>query len=173
MTVFNYNDLFVGSKNHLVTKGLFYDTYEPWRGNSEEYCKAYFERKNADKDGWEGIVIEDLYFQYCKVDPSEYTFAVEVFGSMKTWERISKSPILNTVLTDWRNEIAQYHKASALKSIIREAKDGKSKFSAAKWLYENGFIKEKPSKKQKENPEHEEDMDRVLKVLKGGKDATT
>jgi len=89
-------------------------------------------------------------------DPTEYTFALEVFKSWGLYNRIKKdSAIFRAYLADWQSELEVRLRSKALKDII-----GKSEKSseASKYLFEGKYKKqlEDYSKDKKKNKEKDE-----------------
>jgi len=76
--------------------------------------------------------------QYAVDDPTEYSFAVEVFGDMAFWLNLRDKYPIKDCIEDWETEAEVARKSKAL-GLIREAtRDPKTSFPAAKWLIEHG-----------------------------------
>jgi hypothetical protein len=116
--------------------------------------------------------LRDLYLNLTLEDPTEYYFATEVFNTWDFWENLSSSAVIRPVVDKWRTENMIRQKSLAVKQLKMEATMGKSKATAAKWLFDNGFTAPKPKKKEAEkvnkkiDSSTERDMERLgLKVI--------
>lgn len=88
------------------------------------------------EDGYEGThSLRKLYMQYCVEDPTEVTFAEQVFGDVHYWLIIREQKFIEDALKQYRREADVRRKALAFKSIVKEVKsNGRSAFTAAKFL---------------------------------------
>jgi len=86
--------------------------------------------------------LKKLYISYS--DPSEYDFAMEVFGSFECWDKMRTG--MNKFSTDiypsWRKEFEQRMLSQHLKSIVNVAVDDthKQKLEATKYLIDKGVF---------------------------------
>lgn len=85
-----------------------------------------------------------IYRKYCDDDPTEFTFAMEVWGSWEHWARICTTNEIKPYIDEWREENKQRQKAKTVKAMFDSMHKGS--YQAAKFLYDNGFIEEKPKK---------------------------
>jgi hypothetical protein len=86
--------------------------------------------------------LRTLYVNMCTDDPSEYVFAVTVFGDVQFWERLKKAPWMPAYVEAWKHESEIKRKSMAFDTIMKEVKeDGKSSFQAAKYLIEEPWRK--------------------------------
>jgi len=70
-------------------------------------------------------------------DPSEVTFAEEVFGDLFFWQSLTEASFFKKHIEEWRLLASTVRKKEAFKAIINEVKtNGKSSFTAAKYLIE-------------------------------------
>ena len=87
-------------------------------------------------------------------DPTEYQFAMHVFGSWKCWEKITGSKLIMGYVQGWRDELEVKLRSKAVKSLIDTANhDGAKGTTAAKYIAEKGWVKRKagaPSNAEKE-----------------------
>jgi hypothetical protein len=107
-----------------------------------------FTLKDKDYITHDGRYLFSLRRLYMDVyaDPTEYSFAMGLFGSWRHWQKFQKC--LGNYLQDWRDELEIKVKSTALKSISE-----KSDFNSLKYLADKGWDKPsagKPSKKQVE-----------------------
>jgi len=83
----------------------------------------------------------DLYRKYCKADPTEYAFAIAVFGEWTIWADLAKEKRIKPFVDRLREEVQIIVKSEALLAITSEmVNNGKSAFSAAKLLLEKNII---------------------------------
>ena len=140
--------------NRPMSRGLFKDV------SPSEYNIMYLE-KGAETDL---PVLEDLYYIHTESDPTEYTFAKEVFGSWEFWERLSSSNDIKEVVEKWRKENMIRFKSNVVKSIAKEGQSGRSKFAALKFLYSENFL---PATAKEVKEIKNEVKTRVSKDIKG------
>ena len=90
-----------------------------------------------NKNGKDGkINLFNLYMAHAVDDPSEVTFAEEVFGDLYFWQCLAES-WFKPHLEEWRHLAAIKRKQGAFKAIINEVKtNGRSAFTAAKYPIE-------------------------------------
>lgn len=82
-------------------------------------------------------LLRELYLQ--SEDITEYTFAMEHFGSMKDWHSYVSKHLED--VTDWRKELELKLKGEAYKVIIQEARGGgKNALQAARVLITKGIL---------------------------------
>jgi hypothetical protein len=91
-----------------------------------------------DKNGKDGkVCLYKLYIAHSVDDPSEVTFADEVFGDLYFWQCLTEANWFQRHIQEWRLIAATIRKREAFKSIINEVRtNGKSSFTAAKYLIE-------------------------------------
>lgn len=97
------------------------------------------------RDGKEGYLnFSELFLSMTKSDPTEYTFALDVFGSYDHWLAICANKTILPYIERLRKEREVLVKSEALRKIISEANDPKSKnhYAAAKYVLEKGWEKE-------------------------------
>lgn len=90
-----------------------------------------------------------VYMAYS--DPSEYKFAMEVFGSDRHWKLLTGLKFFQPLVAEWRESLQAKLQAEAVDTIRAISKsDSKSALQAAKWLAEKGYlqkeVKGRPSK---------------------------
>lgn len=97
----------------------------------------------------DGVVYPSLKKTYldCE-DPTDYTFAMEVFNSWQLWERVRKSRLLQErMINSWRDELNVRLMSKGVLGVIKEVGRGKGSLGASKYLIEEGWLpnKEKPN----------------------------
>ena len=125
MSIFTYKDLY-NSRNNMLLREIFSE-YNPETG-----LLTY------DKNGKEGkVCLFKLYMAHSVDDPSEVTFAEEVFGDLYFWQCLTESTWFQRHIQEWRYLASVKRKQLAFKAVINEVKtNGKSSFTAAKYLIE-------------------------------------
>jgi len=152
-------------KGVVRTKSLFYElSYD-----KPDFVIFTLKDKDLDHNGRTYVSISNLYRSLVPQDPTEYTFAMTVFGSWHVWEVIREAPQLRPYVSRWKREAEIKVKSEAIKAIAEEMKSqGRSSFTAAKLLLERGWIEKEPASKSKQKlmEREEQDMDRqALKLL--------
>lgn len=114
----------------------------------KELCKQGIDQPiftiRDEKEGY--ISLQKLYVEHTVEDPSEATFAEVVFGDFLYWLALRDNPKVKPFVEDWRQIADAKRKSQAFKAIINEVQnDGKSSFSAAKFLIDEPW-------KDKRNP---------------------
>lgn len=162
---------FRGVTNKIRTKSLFYELCY----NDPTY--ALFTLKENDLEANNGktyISLHKLFVAMVPNDPTEYEFALTVFGSWDIWSRVRSSPEVKREYKKWRAEADIKIKSQAIRSIAEEmTTGGRSSFSAAKLLLEKGWLdKDSASnaKKKLEAKEQEEEDRQALRLI--GDDAS-
>jgi hypothetical protein len=127
--------------------------------------RALFTLKENDIEvrGQTFLSLQKLYISLVPNDPTEYEFAMTIFGSWDVWQDLNKSPLLKPSIARWRKEAEVKVKSEAIKAIAEEMRSGgRSSFGAAKLLLERGWLdKEAASQaKRKLIEKEEEEMDK-------------
>lgn len=130
MPLFSYDDLYNESNNNPKTRILF------CQQNSSGPLSVY--RKDVEGK----INLYKIYMDLCVDDPSEVNFAENVFGDIVYWkEHLSQDKWFIKHLEEWRMASAEKRKSMAFKAVIAEVKEnGKSAFTAAKYLIEEPWL---------------------------------
>ena len=105
--------------------------------------KPIFTLGRDKKDGY--VSLRDLYIALCTEDPTEDTFVETVFGDYQGWKTLSSVGWIQPYLKEWREVCDTKRKTVAFKAIIKEVKEGKSPFAAAKYLIEEPWKGRKTS----------------------------
>ena len=109
---------------------------------SEKFNIFTLDKRDNPKEGL--VSLWKLYMAYAVDDPTEYTFAVEVFGDMAFWQNLREAYPVRDIIESWEHE-AEIARKSKMLNYIRDATlDPKTSFQAAKYLLENGS-KTRPS----------------------------
>lgn len=116
------------------TVSLFYETHQPG-------SVPVFTFNPNPPAGAAGLIkFRDIYLLHCVDDPTENSMAEAVFGDYKYWVKISETPLIQPYVEELRNVATIKRKEIAFKAIVDEAKNGRSKFTAAKYLIEEPWL---------------------------------
>tara|TARA_R100001460_G_scaffold47467_1_gene85224 strand:- start:1520 stop:2047 length:528 start_codon:yes stop_codon:yes gene_type:complete len=138
------------------TKSLFYEL------SYDDPSESLFTLKERDIEvrGKPMLSLQQLYVSMVPNDPTEYEFAMTVFGSWDCWQAMNKSPYLKPHIAKWRAEAEVKVKSEAIKAIATEMKEGgRSSFSAAKLLLEKGWLDKEATSQAKRKLKEKEDED--------------
>lgn len=126
----------------IRTKSLFYEmVYD----TPEFAVFTVKEEEHTTPDGRPLIPFSRIFVSSLINDPTEYTFAMETFGSWSAWDKIRNSDRrLVKLIEEWRVEADIARKAMAFRSVVEEAQGGKSAFSASKYLIEEPWATKGP-----------------------------
>lgn len=114
--------------------------------------------------------LRDLYIALVVDDPSEGTFAETVFGDVYFWTRLRKAGFLQSYLEEWKTVTDIKRKQKAFKAIIDEVENqGRSSFTAAKYLVEQPWVDKRNTEAKKKNEDtskaaanfYDEDVERL------------
>lgn len=123
------------------------------------------------KDNKEGYIsLPKLFVQFVVDDPTEMTFAEEVFGDIAYWLKVREMGILSSHLREWRNQADILRKRKAFKAVIKEIDEGgRSAFTAARFLIDEPWKHKGLKKDSKQTtaeaftaPDIQEDFDRIM-----------
>ncbi len=115
------------------TKSLFYElAYD----NSEFAVFTLKEQDSETSDGRPLMSFSKTFIELTVDDPTEVTFADEMFGSWEVWDKIRNSDKrIVSKLQGWRREADVRRKSIALQTIVQEVRSqGRSALTAAKYL---------------------------------------
>lgn len=91
----------------------------------------------------DGVVypsLQKIYLSYN--DPTEYQFAIDVFGSWRAWKRISGSAKIAEHVNRWREEAEIRMRSEAIRALHEVAtNEGPRGVGAAKYVAERGWEK--------------------------------
>jgi len=120
------------------TQSLFYETNQ-----SKE--RPVFTLKPQDHKGLPSM--KRLYLE--QNDPTEYSFAIGVLGSLEAWIKLSNASWFSKYIDAWRDELELKLRSEAISKMRNLAEDGNK--DATKWLAEKGWEKRaagRPTKQQ-------------------------
>lgn len=149
-------------KGVIRTKSLFYEL------SYADPTHVIFSLKDEDVEhnGRTYVSIAKLYRSLVPQDPTEYTFAMVVFGNWHVWEVIREAPQLKPYITRWRREAEVKIKSEAIAAIATEMKEGgRSSFTAAKLLLERGWLEKDTASKAKQKLQEKEDEEMGKEAL--------
>ena len=97
---------------------------------------SVFTLKEREHKGYPSL--KQIFLSY--TDPTEYTFAMEVFGSWTGWQKISESAEIKKHVDQWREELEIKIRAEAIKAIAETAvTEGAKGTAAARWIAEGNW----------------------------------
>ncbi len=131
-------EAFINSVGHTRIKSLFLElSYD----NNKFQLFTLKDKDIVTSVGKPLLSIKKLYLDHVSNDPTEYTFAMAVFGTWDIWDTIRTNPSLRRYYSKWREEVDVRIKSEAIRSIAEEMREGgRSSFTAAKLLLERGWI---------------------------------
>lgn len=149
-------------KGVIRTKSLFYEL------SYADLTHVIFTLKDVDvvHNNRTYVSMANLYRSLVPQDPTEYTFAMAVFGNWHVWEVIREAPQLKPYITRWRREAEVKIKSEAIAAIATEMKEGgRSSFTAAKLLLERGWLEKDTTSKAKQKLQEKEDEEMGKEAL--------
>lgn len=158
-------DQLKGPNGKIRTQSLFYEL------SYNDPSDVIFTLKEQDVEahGKHYVSLHQLYVSMVPADPTEYSFAMTVFGSWDIWSAICKSPLVKPYVNKWRKEVEVKVKSQAIQAIAEEMRSGgRSSFSAAKLLLEKGWLDKdtaSQAKRKLEAKEEEEQNKQALSLL--------
>jgi len=134
------------------TQSLFREFYS----EASTGLKPMWTLKDEDPQG-ELPSLKRIYLE-CE-DPTEYSFAMEVFGTWQHWLKIKASKAIEPHIEDWPIELEVRLKSKGILGVAAELR-GKNAFSAAKFLANKGW-KETASTRGRPS---KADIDKEIKI---------
>ena len=135
--------MYKDTQGRFLTHALFYETkvngYDP-----------VFTLKEYDNNGCKSL--KQLYLDIA--DPTEYKFALKVFGSWRHWQKLLNNKAIRVHIDEWREELEIKLRSIGVRAVRDIALDTSSKgqLQAAKYLAEKGWepkTRGAPSKAEK------------------------
>lgn len=128
--MFAKKDLWSGA-NQPMTTALFVETAIHGKDN------ILFTFENEPHSGY--LSFPKLYRKFYKEDPTEYLFAMTVFGSWEHWTRLLNSSVRPRI-EQVRKEAEAYLDSQMVGNILKEANSGsRNSFTASKYILERGY----------------------------------
>lgn len=154
-------DTFLGPTG-FYTKALFKDHPQALADTGDQ---LFFIGKEKSTDKY--ISLKEVYMQI--EDPTEYEFAMKVFGSYRHWKTISELGWAKDYVAEWRYELALKLKSKNIKDIVALASDEfvkeTTKFQAMKYLANSDYA-DKTTATTKKNTQRKEAINNsVLKEV--------
>lgn len=132
-------------KGRYLVQGLFLeDRYNP------DMSMFTFDGEDKVYKGKTFYSLKRLYLDMA--DPVEYRFATTYLYDWPHWERLCKNALVGRHIEAWRRELQLMLAAEGVQNMLELAANGSS-FQAAKYLAENGWVKEKRGRPSKEEIE--------------------
>lgn len=144
------------------TAALFRD--HPSKAHDPEYCLFYMGREFSDD---QYIALKEVYMQIA--DPTEYQFAMAVFGSMRHWNEISDLVWTRDRVAEWRKELEIKLRSEAIMGIIDLVDDPETKettkFQSLKWLAQSEFAEKETASTKKKKIKEAKVKDAVVDTI--------
>ena len=113
-----------------ICKSLFVESYTKGEWEQREF-QPYFTLADKDIERY-GITFTSLYAIYISMsDPTEYEFAMAVFGSYDHWNLLCKSKWFNKYVQSWRTDLRAKLKSEAITTLKDIATNEKTPPSVA------------------------------------------
>jgi len=128
------------SSNTHMYSAIFIDAQQ---GPYSDHAVLTFRHKEDyfhEPSGKTFISLYRLYQHFTEEDPTEYEFAMAVFGNWEYWENLSNRNFIKDYVAEWRRERDQRQKMLAVKAMMKQVKNGTAPFSTLKYLADNGYI---------------------------------
>jgi len=102
---------------------------------------------------YKGLYLWSLPRLYAEInDPTEYEFALKVFGDYTLWEKIASIASLKKYVDEMRKSLKFMVKSKIVKEMMKVVEEGGPKaFQAAKWLSEQGWQVDYQPPEEKKN----------------------
>lgn len=124
----------IGKNGKFLTESLFWET-----NRDRENNEPLFTLKPAEHMGYPSL--KQLYLSYR--DPTEYTFAMEVFGSWQHWEHLVSLSWFAPHAEEWRGELATLLRSEAARAALGVLSDPEApaanKMQAARYITDRGW----------------------------------
>ncbi len=158
------------TRTYSPTPEDFKDTTGRWRTESlfmetnpdeDKYISIF---TLADHDKNDRISMRAIYL--AANDPTEYTAAMQIFGSLDCWTRLTTAPFFRPHLANWRAELQNKIKSGAVSTIssIADGTDAtNTQLSAAKWLASQSWVGPNLEKPQRGRPVKSHDPAEALR----------
>lgn len=139
---------YLDAQGRYRTESLFAETTKAYDSYPPEFTLS---DKDRTRNGAPLLSLKRLYME--AGDPTEYNFAMQVFGSWEHWQKLCKCKWFQPHLDKWRIDLEAKVVAEAVAAIREISKDigNKGRLTAAKWLAERQFSKGKKGRPSKED----------------------
>ena len=137
--------------NRYRTKSLFREAYD---------TTGFTPLWTLQDEDPQGLLPSLKAVYLASMDPTEYDFALEAFGSWNHWVRIRANKWVQGYYLDWPIELEIKLRSIGLKQVTLEAQSGKSSFNAAKFLAQGSW----KAKSGRGRPSKEE-IEREKKIM--------
>lgn len=135
MSLFTFEDVHNVHKVPKTQTLILEDKYD--------YENSLFTMAEADIEtdtGRKIVSLKRLYLLH--KDPTEYKFAMEVFGSWKYWGKLKEAALMKKHLPQWKIELETLLKSEALEKVVKIAADVRkpnTAYQASKFLLKEYF----------------------------------
>jgi hypothetical protein len=118
------------------SKMWFYETTLPdTRNEFTNYSLKKKDHKVGDKTY---LSLHKIYIEM--EDPTEYEFALSVFGDYSVWENLCNLSWFKTHHVQMQKELMLKLKARTIRNMINDLEEGKASYNAQKYLADAGYL---------------------------------
>lgn len=142
------------SYNQMKTQALFLE----YNYHRESTDPAPFTLQPTDYKGKTSL--KRLYLD-CS-DPTEYEFAIRVFGDWPHWQRLAGAPFFRPHIEQWRDELEIKLRSEAIRTV-KNASD-KADITSAKWLAEKRWERTGGKRGRPSNEEVQREKKRLASI---------
>jgi hypothetical protein len=143
----NALEQFKGNNGHFLTESLFWET-----NKNRDNIAPVFTLKSVEHKGLPSL--KQLYLQH--MDPTEYTFAMNVFGSWQHWEQLKSLSWFAPYAEEWRKELMVLLRSRAAQAALDVLSSpdapAATKMQAARYVADSGWeekhTKGRPTKRE-------------------------
>jgi len=147
------------------SKTWFYETTLPDNRND---LTLYSLKKKDHKVS--GSIYRSLHKIYIEMeDPTEYEFAMSVFGDFSVWENLCNLSWFKHHHQQMQKELVLKLKARTIRGMINDLGEGKASYNAQKYLADAGYLDDRQKKRGRPS---KDELDGALKQAAQAKAAT-
>ena len=149
---------------HRAENGQFKTAALVYEAPSNDKSDCVFTLKDQDYINQDGVYLFSLQRLYLAIsDPTEYEFALEVFGSWRAWQDLKECKWMKTHVTQWVELLEIKMRSEALVGLQRTARgQSNSAITAQKFLAEKGW-----DKSSKRGRPTKEELERTKRIAAG------
>ena len=140
------------------SKTWFYETTLPDTRN--DLTLYSLKKRDHEVAGYTYLSLHKIYITM--EDPTEYEFAMSVFGDYSVWENLCNLSWFKQHHLQMQKELVLKLKARTVKGMISDLNEGKASYNAQKYLADAGYLDENEKNKKRGRPSKDE-LDGALK----------
>lgn len=132
------------------SKMWFYETTLPNTRN--EFTNYSLKKEDHEVGDKTYLSLHKIYVEM--EDPTEYEFALSVFGDFSVWENLCNLSWFRVHHNQMKKELMLKLKARTIKNMIKDLAEGKASYNAQKYLADAGYLE--GNEKKRGRPSKEE-----------------